>query len=107
MQSLCALQRFGQGSLLRRTVLEHIAEDMLQHAEDHPGRSQEPAVTATACPITKGARPLLLDPTDAPLQFLYNSANFGDLNLVSRQQLLGSLQRLGRALPQSKTKDCF
>ena len=87
-------------------MLEHIAEDMLRHAQDEPSCSREPAATSTTCPITKGARPLLLDPTDAPLQFLYQSVNFGDLDLVSRQQLLASLQRLGRTLPPWKTSSC-
>jgi len=64
-------QRYGQGSLFRRTVLEHIAEDMLSElapaaagaaaagAAAGPGAADpgaDAAAPLASCPITHGAR---------------------------------------------------
>ena len=63
----CGAQRYGQGSLFRRTVLEHIAEEMLAEiAAPLPGFAASGEATPPAdsrvhgaaqpasCPITRG-----------------------------------------------------
>lgn len=88
------VQRYGQSSQFKRTVLEFIVEEMLG------ARSAEPG-SATSCPITIGATPLLTSPSDSPLEFLYQQLNFSESDVIDRQQISLGLQRLG-APPFSK-----
>lgn len=84
------VQRFGQHSILKRTVLEHIAEDMLIHAELRSDEEEE-----VSCPITSRSRPIVISPGDSPLQYLYDVVKFGNADRVSREQILCTLQRMG------------
>ena len=84
-------QRYGQSSQFKRTVLEFIVEEMLGARTAEPG-------SATSCPITIGATPLLTSPSDSPLEFLYQQLNFSDSDVIDRQQLSLGLQRLGAPL---------
>lgn len=87
------LQRYSQSSVLKRTALQLIAEDMLSHAVQ--GRAQE-----TVCPISSAARPILTHPCDSPMQYLFKSMQFGspDTSCVTRHQMTSKLQSLGHRL---------
>ena len=94
------MQRFGQGSLLKRTVLEHIAEDMLS-------ARRESSATASSCPITTGSTPVLTGPEDPPLTFLFSALKYGDSDRLDRQQLLSGLRRLGALPNRPYIKPCM
>jgi len=87
MRCGCA-QRYGQQSQFKRTVLEFIVEEML---ETRMGE----ASNAIACPIARGATPVVTGPSDSALQFLYQQLNFSESEVIDRQQLSLGLQRLG------------
>ena len=82
-------QRFAAGSLFKRTIYQHIAEDML---------AADPAVKSVmSCPIDSQARPLVISTTDSPLQSLLQSLDFDDDdNIIDRQKVSDGLQRLGK-----------
>ncbi len=82
---LC-VQRFAASSLFKRTIYQHIAEELLA-----AGHAASPAVS---CPIDSRARPLITLPTESPLQRLFTSLDFED-EAVDRHKLAAGLQRLG------------
>ncbi len=82
------MQRFAASSLFKRTIYQHIVEDLLAAG---PGSS--PAVS---CPIDSRARPLVTLPTDSPLQRLLTSLDFEDDEVVDRHKVSAGLQRLGK-----------
>jgi len=84
---LC-VQRFAASSLFKRTIYQHIAEELLA-----AGHAASPAVS---CPIDSRARPLITLPTESPLQRLFTSLDFED-EAVDRHKLAAGLQRLGGA----------
>ncbi len=86
-----AAQRYGQSSEFKRSVLEFIAEEMLAARRAQSGDVDN----ATACPIGRGATPVVTSPSDSPLQFLYQQLNFSDSDVVDREQLSQGLQKLG------------
>jgi hypothetical protein len=85
--AVLALQRYGQSSEFKRSVLEFIAEEMLAASK----AEKEDA----SCPIGRGATPVVTSPSDSPLQFLYQQLQFSDSDVVDREQLSQGLQRLG------------
>jgi len=87
-----SLQRYSQSSVLKRTALQLIAEDMLSHAAQ--GVPPE-----TACPLSSGARPILTHPRHSPMQALFRSMQFGspDGASVTRGQMTSELQVLGES----------
>ncbi len=84
---LC-VQRFAASSLFKRTIYQHIAEELLA-----AGHAASPAVS---CPIDSRARPLITLPSESPLQRLFTSLDFED-EAVDRHKLAAGLQRLGGA----------
>ena len=84
---LCA-QRFAASSLFKRTIYQHIAEELLA-----AGHAASPAVS---CPIDRRARPLITLPTESLLQRLFTSLDFED-EAVDRHKLAAGFQRLGGA----------
>lgn len=88
----CCSQRFGQGSMFKRTVLQHIAEDLLASS-----LSAARPPTERVVPLQPGtATPLVALPTDSPLLFLYEQLGFADgVERVSREEIHAGLQRLG------------
>lgn len=83
------MQRYGQSSQFKRTVLEFIVEEMLAARSAEPGN-------ALSCPVASGATPVVTSPSDSPLEFLYQQLNFSESDVVDRQQLSLGLQRLGK-----------
>lgn len=89
VESLWYLQRYGQSSEFKRSVLEFIAEEMLAAGKE--GSESE----ATTCPIGRGATPVVTSPSDSPLQFLYKELNFSKSDFVDREQISQGLHSLG------------
>ncbi len=88
-------QRFGQASMFKRTVLQHIAEDLLTHAiapGSTKGLPQESVV-----PLQRGtATPLVTLPTDSPMLFLYEQLGFVEgVEEVDRSVVEAGLMQLG------------
>jgi len=84
---LC-VQRFAASSLFKRTIYQHIAEELLA-----AGHAASPAVS---CPIDSRARPLITLPSESPLQRLFTSLDFED-EALDRHKLAAGFQRLGEA----------
>lgn len=78
--------------MFKRTVLQHIAEDLLITALGPGAGSTERVV-----PLQRGtATPLVALPTDSPLLFLYEQLGFAEgVDCVSREDIQAGLQRLG------------
>ena len=93
-------QRYAQSSQFKRTVLESIAEEMLEHrAAMLPGDAclaqDEPA---PVCRITEGATPVVTSPTDDSMQYLYDQLGLAHANVVDRHDVSDGLHRLGESL---------
>ena len=82
------MQRFAASSLFKRTIYQHIAEELLA-----AGHAASPAVY---CPIDSRARPLITLPSESPLERLFTSLDFED-EAVDRHKLAAGLRRLGEA----------
>lgn len=103
---LCyTMQRYAQSSQFKRTVLEFIAEEML---ESWAGRAAQDAaqsdgeVPGGVCRITAGATPVVTSPTDSSMQYLYAQLGLGEADVAERHEIGSGLQRLGeRALSSS------
>jgi calcium-dependent protein kinase len=105
------IQRFSSSSAFKRTILEHIAQDLLASrpiAPRSPGMTTprspfagSPARSASApisCPLGPQARPIVTAPTDSALQFLYKALELEDQEQVDRDKVSQGLQRLGYKL---------
>lgn len=81
-----SLQRFASGSLFKRTVFQYIAEDL----------AADPT-TEVSCAIDSQARPLVIMPTDSPLQTLLTSLDLEENEAVDRHSISEGLRRLGES----------
>ena len=55
-------QRHSQASIFKRSVLEHIADELMR---------APPGAPETAVPIGRGASPVITHPNASPLEYLY------------------------------------
>lgn len=94
------LQRYAQSSQFKRTVLESIAEEMLQHRAAMLPEAAHPAQgePAPVCRITAGATPVVTSPTDESMQYLYDQLGLAHANVVDRHDVSDGLHRLGESL---------
>ena len=94
------LQRYAQSSQFKRTVLESIAEEMLQHRAAMLPEAAHPALDepAPVCRITAGATPVVTSPTDESMQYLYDQLGLAHANEVDRHDVSDGLHRLGESL---------
>ena len=83
-----SLQRYSQSSVLKRTALELIAEDMLSHV------MQE--VREEVCESSGGEETSEDDSWEVRVEDLIEQAHFGGSDHISRHQLSCVLQSLGR-----------
>lgn len=84
------IQRYSQGSALKRTVLEMIAEELL--AVEAP--EQEHAVS-----IDRVARPIITSAQASPLEYLFQQMQIeGGVHSVSREEVAEGLAKLGYRL---------
>lgn len=86
MKVLKRIQRYGQSSLFKRTVLELIAEDLLSlpHADGEG-----------ACEIDSDMKPVFSDVHDCAMEYLYSQLSFDEGDVVDRQQLEEGLKKIG------------
>ncbi|PSC73235.1 Pkinase-domain-containing [Micractinium conductrix] len=82
------IQRYSQGSVFKRSVLDMIAEELMRQ-----GPEEERAV-----PIGRGATPIITDPQSSPLEYLYEHLSMTDKALVDREEIADGLEELGYRL---------
>lgn len=81
------LQRYSQSSVLKRTALELIAEDMLTHAVHDAAREA----------VDSAAERRQDEDWEEGVENLFEQAHFGESDHISRHQLSCALQSLGTA----------
>ena len=86
-------QRYAQSSLFKRTVLEFIAEEMLESR----AAANPPDAPAGVCRITAGATPVVTSPTDSSMQYLYDHLGLGQADVADIHDISDGLQRLGES----------
>lgn len=90
---LLVVQRYAQSSQFKRTVLEFIAEEMLEsRASANP-----PDAPSSVCRITAGATPVVTSPTDSSMQYLYERLGLGQSDVADRHDISSGLRRLGKS----------
>ena len=96
------IQRFAQASMFKRSVLELIAEELLNEEENHAKEADAPPTperdARTSCPLSETARPIILDPSASPLEYLYSRLRMTDTSLIDRQVFADGLTELGYRL---------
>jgi calcium-dependent protein kinase len=95
------VQRYASSSLFKRTVLQCIAQALLEAGSVHGGQEKRAdGGGAPACALDTKARPILAGPSDCALQYLYSVLEFGDAPdaCISREALVEGLETLGYRL---------
>jgi len=101
------VQRYASSSLFKRTVLQCIAQELLEAGSVHGGKKGSASGAnatgpdgAPACALDARARPILAGPSDSALQYLYSVLEFGDAPdaCISREALIEGLESLGYRL---------
>ena len=87
------VQRYAQSSLFKRTVLEFIAEEMLESR----AAANPPDAPGGVCRITAGATPVVTSPTDSSMQYLYDHLGLGQTDVADIHDISSGLQRLGES----------
>jgi calcium-dependent protein kinase len=90
------IQRYSQSSVFKRSVLELIAEELLNDADSLMKASVNSS--AISCPLGPDARPLIEHPTASPLEYLYERLRLVDKSLVDRSVLADGLREMGYSL---------
>jgi calcium-dependent protein kinase len=83
------IQRYSQGSVFKRSVLDMIAEELMREG---------PETAERAVPIGAGAVPIITDPQASPLEYLYEHLSMTDKALVDREEVADGLEQLGYRL---------
>jgi hypothetical protein len=83
--------------VFKRSVLEHIAEELL--ADRQAGGEGEGAVTdgedGPSCRLDGGARPLITRPRDPPLEYLFDRLGLREGEALDADELATGLRSLG------------
>ncbi len=82
------IQRYSQSSIFKRSVLELIAEDLLNDIDE----------SAPGCDLGTDGRPLIEHPLASPLEYLYEKLCIVDRSLVDRPVLAQGLRDMGYRL---------
>jgi len=90
------IQRYSQSSVFKRSVLELIAEELLNDADSLMKASVNSS--AISCPLGPDARPLIEHPTASPLEYLYERLRLVDKSLIDRSVLAEGLREIGYSL---------
>lgn len=85
------IQRFSQSSLVKRTILDLIAQELLSDRPDDDGCGQ-------VCTLDDEAGAVVDDPQACPLVYLYERLAMADRELVDRSALAEGLSELGYKL---------
>lgn len=83
------IQRYSQSSLVKRTVLDLIAQELLNDGPDDDNQ---------VCSLDDMAEPVIDDPRACPLAFLFERLKMADKELVDRAALAQGLTDLGKIL---------
>ncbi|KAI7841033.1 hypothetical protein COHA_005261 [Chlorella ohadii] len=83
------IQRYSQGSVFKRSVLDMIAEELMSSKEAEQERG---------CPIGQGAVPIITDPQASAMEYLYEHLSMTDKSLVDREAVADGLEQLGYKL---------
>lgn len=87
------IQRFSQASVFKRTVLELMAEELVESGQD-AGLDQ----SQVACPLDGGTRALITHPDASPLEYLYERLKMMDKSIIDRKELGKGLKEMGYKL---------
>lgn len=90
LDTSCLLQRYGQSSLFKRTILEYIAEDLLTKLPATPEEAPLPTASAPS--------PIMTGPNTISMEYLYEVFDFQDSEVINRDQVSAGLTRLGGLL---------
>lgn len=85
MKVLKRIQRYGQSTLFKRTVLELIAEDLLAL----------PQSESDECRVDDDMKPVFSDVHDCALEYLYSVLSFDEGDVIDHKQLEDGLKRIG------------
>lgn len=88
------VQRYAAASAFKRTVLEHIAAELVANAAATPA--------PTSCELSARGAPVVTSPAHGALAWLFDELGFGDRDAISRDELLSGLDRLGYRLPSGE-----
>jgi calcium-dependent protein kinase len=94
------IQRFSQASVFKRTVLELIADELLQDEE----QSTLPSAGQFVCPLGENKRPLITHPDASPLEYLYESLKLADKSTIDRGELAKGLREMGYKLSEHEVQ---
>lgn len=83
------IQRFSQASVFKRTVLELMAEELVESGLDQ---------SQMVCPLNDGTRALITHPDASPLEYLYERLKMMDKSIIDRQELGKGLTEMGYKL---------
>ena len=97
------IQRYGQGSLFKRSVLEFIAAELLSESQHTNGTTTTDTTTMdeqeNIVPLhATGAAPIITHALSSPLQYLYTRLSMVDKELIDREALADGLAELGYRL---------
>ena len=94
------IQRFSQASVFKRTVLELIADELLQEEE----QGNLPTDGQFVCPLGDNNRPLITHPDASPLEYLYESLKLADKSTIDRGELAKGLREMGYKLSEDEVQ---
>ena len=87
--------------MFKRTVLEFIAEEMLESR----AAANPPDAPGGVCRITAGATPVVTSPTDSSMQYLYDHLGLGQTDVADIHDISSGLQRLGESAVTFPSRD--
>jgi calcium-dependent protein kinase len=97
------IQRFSQASVFKKTVLEMIAEELMNEDGFNQGQALVMSEDGNlACPLGEGARPLIVHPGASPLEYLYAKLKLVDKSIVDRKELAKGLTEMGYKLTDNE-----
>ncbi|WPT18299.1 Calcium-dependent protein kinase 2 [Picochlorum sp. SENEW3] len=88
------IQRYSQASVFKRTVLEMIADELLD-ASEYGGID---------CPLGEDSRALIMHPASSPLEYLYERLRLVDRASVDRSVLAEGLRDMGYKLSNEEVE---
>lgn len=92
------IQRFSQASIFKRTVLELMAEELVESGKEDIGLDQSQIV----CPLDSSTRALITHPDASPLEYLYERLKMMDKSIIDRKELGRGLTEMGYKLSEDE-----
>ena len=95
------IQRYSQASVFKRSVLELIAEELLNDPDSGVDMQYQPqgdGVLGPACAVAHDMKPVIKHPASSPLEYLYERLRLVDKSLINREALTQGLRDMGYKL---------